>query len=34
VISNVESAASAGAISATRYKIYSELFAELSQTRY
>ncbi|RYF68623.1 MAG: ribosome small subunit-dependent GTPase A [Comamonadaceae bacterium] len=34
VISNVESAAGPGAISASRYKIYSELFAELSQTRY
>ena len=31
VISQVESASSAGSICTTRYKIYSELFAELSQ---
>lgn len=31
VIPQVESASSAGSISAVRYKIYSELFAELSQ---
>ncbi len=34
VISNVESTDRPGAISATRHRIYSELFAELSQTRY
>ncbi len=34
VIPQVESAANQGSISATRYKIYSELFAELSATRY
>lgn len=34
VISHVESAASAGPISATRYKIYSDLFAELSAPKY
>ncbi|MEB0057236.1 MULTISPECIES: ribosome small subunit-dependent GTPase A [unclassified Variovorax] len=34
VIANVETADKPGAISATRYKIYGELFAELSQTRY
>ncbi|MDB5730793.1 MAG: ribosome small subunit-dependent GTPase, partial [Variovorax sp.] len=34
VIPQVESAASAGPISASRYRIYGELFAELSQQRY
>jgi ribosome biogenesis GTPase / thiamine phosphate phosphatase len=34
VISVVKSAASPGGISASRYRLYSELFAELSQTRY
>ncbi|MFM9921661.1 ribosome small subunit-dependent GTPase A [Variovorax sp. H27-G14] len=34
VIANVETAAKPGAISASRYRIYGELFAELSQTRY
>ncbi len=34
VLSQVESAAGAGPISASRYRIYSELFAELSQRRY
>jgi ribosome biogenesis GTPase / thiamine phosphate phosphatase len=34
VISVVKSAASLGGISASRYRLYSELFAELSQTRY
>ncbi|MDI3383515.1 ribosome small subunit-dependent GTPase A [Xenophilus aerolatus] len=34
VISHVESAANAGPISATRYKIYSDLFAELSAPKY
>ena len=34
VISNVESGAGAGRISARRYKIYSDLFAELSQKKY
>ncbi|MDQ7955863.1 MAG: ribosome small subunit-dependent GTPase A [Rhodocyclaceae bacterium] len=34
VISQVESAANAGQISATRYKIYSDLFAELSAPKY
>ena len=34
VIANVETADKPGDISATRYKIYGELFAELSQTRY
>ena len=35
VIANVETASSGpGAISASRYKIYGELFAELSQKRY
>lgn len=34
VISNVETADKPGDISATRYKIYGELFAELSQTRF
>ncbi|MDB5829412.1 MAG: GTPase RsgA [Variovorax sp.] len=34
VIANVETAGKPGDISAARYKIYGELFAELSQTRY
>ena len=34
VISHVESAANPGAISATRHRIYGELFAELSAPRY
>ena len=34
VISKVKSAAGPGGISARRYKIYSDLFAELSQKRY
>jgi ribosome biogenesis GTPase len=34
VIANVDTAARPGAISASRYKIYGELFAELSQKRY
>lgn len=34
VISEVKSASSPGGISANRYRLYSELFAELSQTRY
>ena len=34
VISVVKSAPSPGGISASRYRLYSELFAELSQTRY
>jgi ribosome biogenesis GTPase len=34
VIANVETASKPGAISASRYRIYSELFAELSQKRY
>ena len=34
VISEVKSTASASSISANRYRLYSELFAELSQTRY
>lgn len=34
VISEVKSASSASSISANRYRLYSELFAELSQTRY
>ena len=34
VISVVKSAASPNGISASRYRLYSELFAELSQTRY
>lgn len=34
VIAQVESPSHAGAISASRYRIYGELFAELSQTRY
>jgi ribosome biogenesis GTPase len=34
VISEVKSASSQGKISAARYRLYSELFAELSQTRY
>jgi ribosome biogenesis GTPase len=34
VIAEVDSATHAGAINATRYRIYGELFAELSQTRY
>jgi ribosome biogenesis GTPase / thiamine phosphate phosphatase len=34
VISVVKSASIPGGISASRYRLYSELFAELSQTRY
>ena len=34
VLSSIKDAASPRAISANRYKIYSDLFAELSQTRY
>ena len=34
VISEVESSASPSKISASRYRLYSELFAELSQSRY
>ena len=34
VISKIDLASDAGGISAARYKIYSDLFAELSQTRY
>ena len=34
VISEVKSTASPSSISASRYRLYSELFAELSQTRY
>ncbi len=34
VISEVNSASSPSGISASRYRLYSELFAELSQTRY
>ena len=34
VISEVKSTASPSGISASRYRLYSELFAELSQTRY
>lgn len=34
VIAHVESAANDGPISASRYKIYGDLFAELSETRY
>jgi ribosome biogenesis GTPase len=34
VIANVDSPSKPGPISATRYKIYGELFAELSQSRY
>jgi ribosome biogenesis GTPase len=34
VIAQVESATQAGTISASRYRIYGELFAELSQSRY
>ena len=34
VISEVKLASSASSISANRYRLYSELFAELSQTRY
>ena len=34
VIANVETFAKPGEISASRYKIYGELFAELSQSRY
>lgn len=34
VISEVNSSASPSSISANRYRLYSELFAELSQTRY
>ncbi|MES2415796.1 MAG: ribosome small subunit-dependent GTPase A [Pseudomonadota bacterium] len=34
VIANVASAGKAGAISASRYRLYGELFEELSQTRY
>ncbi|MDQ0571661.1 ribosome biogenesis GTPase [Variovorax paradoxus] len=34
VIANVDSPAKPGPISATRYRIYGELFAELSQSRY
>ncbi|WP_309682133.1 ribosome small subunit-dependent GTPase A [Polaromonas sp.] len=34
VISEVNSASGPGGISASRYRLYSELFAELSQTRY
>jgi ribosome biogenesis GTPase / thiamine phosphate phosphatase len=34
VISEVKSTAGASSISASRYRLYSELFAELSQTRY
>jgi ribosome biogenesis GTPase / thiamine phosphate phosphatase len=34
VISEVKSASNQGRISASRYRLYSELFAELSQTRY
>ncbi len=34
VIPNVETAGHAGSISANRYKIYGELFAELSERRY
>ena len=34
VMSRVSLASSAGGISVSRYKIYSDLFAELSQTRY
>ncbi len=34
VISEVKSASSPGGISASRYRLYSELFAELSQRRY
>ena len=34
VIAQVESPGQPGAISASRYRIYGELFAELSQTRY
>ena len=34
VISEVKSTSSPSEISAARYRLYSELFAELSQTRY
>ena len=34
VIAQVNSPSNPGAISASRYRIYGELFAELSQTRY
>ena len=34
VISEVNSAASSGGISASRYRLYSELFSELSQSRF
>ena len=34
VIAHVESPTKPGDISASRYKIYGELFAELSQSRY
>jgi ribosome biogenesis GTPase len=34
VIANLASAGKPEGISASRYKIYGELFAELSQTRY
>jgi ribosome biogenesis GTPase / thiamine phosphate phosphatase len=34
VIANVDSPTKPGPISATRYRIYGELFAELSQSRY
>ena len=34
VIANVDSPGRPGPISASRYKIYGELFAELSQSRY
>lgn len=34
IISEVESSTSPGKISASRYRLYSELFAELSQSRY
>jgi ribosome biogenesis GTPase len=34
VLLHRQTAASAGGISDNRYKIYSDLFAELSQTRY
>ena len=34
VISEVNSTASPSSISANRYRLYSELFAELSQSRY
>jgi ribosome biogenesis GTPase len=34
VIAQVESPGHAGSISASRYRIYGELFAELNQSRY